>query len=303
VLVVGVLLASTGCDSGTSSNSQVGDTSGPGLLAAYVKTVQAGPTHFIATETGVPYGPRTYTGVEDLAHNAAEYILDGGGEPAADLGIAGVTYLCTPRGSTTIIFVPGYCDASKPWLLLPPSADVTDAATSLNQVLMGRLQIAGWSPSAQTVRHLGKTTVRGAAVTGYAFDLDGAALDAALQNASLPQHDISAAVHVWVDASGLVREFKLDFQSTLPGIASPPPPTGSGLYGELITPPANPSLAAEQSAMASARPAADRTPDVPTPTSLNQLTRSTTVQLWDIGTAPLVQAPPIEAVLSPPPTN
>ena len=268
------------------------DASAVGLLAAYAKTLDAGPTHFIATRTGGPSDPSTYVGVEDFGHNAAEYVQDSSGLPTARLAIAGVTYTCNPRGPTTIVFTPGYCDASSPWLLYAgPSA--TDPAKLLRQVLVGEVGASGWISSADPVRNLGQASIRGVAVTGYAFNLNAAAMNGALQSAPIPAHDANAVVHVWLDATGLVREFRLDFVMTVPGLGSPVASDNNGLPAD-VTPLPNPSLAAQQQAMKVALPAADR--DVAPPAGFDQLSVSTTVQLWDFGAAAPIQAPPSAAV-------
>jgi hypothetical protein len=201
------------------------------------------------------------------------------------------------------VFAPGYCDASKPWLLLDPKFEPVNIIPGLNQTLTGRLPLAGWtSSSGGTVRSLGKAVIRGVAVSGYSFNFDSSTTNVALPSAPIPVRDVHGAVHMWLDSAGLVREFRFDVQSIVPGLGSPPSTANDGLPGDIpaLT---NPSLDAQRSEMNSARPAADRTPAVSSPYASGQLTFSTTVQLWDIGTAPVIQPPPPNAVHSPPPKN
>jgi len=278
----------------------VSDKSAAELIAAFAKTLDAGPTHFMVMTTGSPYGPTTSVGVEDLAHSSTEYVEDLGGAPGAWIVVDGDTYGCTPHGPTTVTFAPGYCDASMPWSLLDPKLAPLNIVSNLRQTLTGRLPLAGWtSSSGGIVRSLGKAVIRGVAVSGYAFNFDSATANVALPSTPLPERDVNGAVHVWLDSVGLVREFRFDLQSIVPGLGSPPSTANDGLPAD-IPALANPSLDAQRSEMNSARPAADRTPAVASPYASGQLTYSTTVQLWDIGTAPAVQAPPPAAVRSPP---
>jgi hypothetical protein len=299
LLALGVVLALTGCTTRDGSDSAVRDVSPSGLLADYARTLQAGPTHFIATMTGGPYGRLTYVGAEDLAHSAAEWVFDVG-VPGVWLVVDGDDYGCTPHGGKAIVFAPGYCDASTPWTLYPPpvQSGLGDLIGGLHQALTGRLVLTASMSSASDVRRLGKASIRGVNTTGYAFNLDTAAADAVLASAAVPQHDVIVAVHVWIDAVGLVREFRLDMQTTVPGIPSAPPPATDGPDAEIIP---NPSLVAERAVMNAAVPTADRTPEVPTINGPGQLTWSTTTQLWDIRTAPPIEAPPPDAVRSPGP--
>ncbi len=300
LLALGLVLALSGCTTGTGSDSAVRDVSASGLLADYVKTLQAGPTHFIATMTGGVGGPLTYVGAEDLAHNSAEWVFDFGA-PAVWLVVGGDDYQCIPHGGKAIVFAPGYCDASTPWMLYPPAIQygLGDLIDGLHQALTGRLILTASMASASSVRRLGKASIRGVNATGYAFNLDTAAADLALASAAIPQHDVIVVVHVWIDAAGLVREFRLDMQTTVPGLPSAPPPATDG-PDEIIP---NPSLTAERAVMRAALPTADRTPDMPSINGPGQLTWSTTTQLWDIGTAPPIEAPPSQAVHSPPPQS
>jgi len=298
VLAIGVLLASAGCDARTSSTA-VSDKSAAELIAAFSKTLDAGPTHFMMMTTGAPYSQTTSVGVEDLAHSSTEYVEDIGAAPAVWLVADGDTYECSPHGPTTVVFAPGYCDASAPWVLLDPKHPPINIISLLKLTLTGRLPLTGWtSSSGGTVRSLGKAVIRGVAVSGYSFGFDSATTDVAFSSGPVPGHDADGVVHMWLDSAGLVREFRFDLQSVVPGLGSPPSTANNGLPAD-IPALANPSLDAQRSEMNSERPAADRTPAVSSPYASGQLTASTTVQLWDIGSAPAVQAPPPEALHSP----
>lgn len=298
VLVVGALVAAAGCDARTSSTA-VSDKSAAELIAAFATTLYAGPTHFMMMTTGAPYSQTTSVGVEDLAHSSAEYVQDIGPAPGVWLVADGYTYECTPHGPTTVVFAPGYCDASAPWVLLDPKHPPLNVISLLKLTLTGRLPLTGWtSSSGGTVHSLGKAVIRGVAVSGYSFDFDTATTDVVFPSGPVPGHNANGAVHMWLDSAGLVREFRFDIQSIVPGLGSPPSTANDGLPADIPVL-ADPSLDAQRSEMNSERPAADRTPAVASPYAAGQLTASTTVQLWDIGTAPAVQAPPPEALHSP----
>jgi hypothetical protein len=133
------------------------DKSAAELIAAFAKTLDAGPTHFMVMTTGSPDSQTASVGVEDLAHSSTEYVADLGGAAGAWIVVGGDTYECTPHGPNTVVFAPGYCDASTPWLLLDQKPVPLDIIAILKQTLTGRLPLAGWTPSSGgTVRSLAR---------------------------------------------------------------------------------------------------------------------------------------------------
>jgi hypothetical protein len=298
VFALGLLtaVACASCAGQGSGNSVPRDVTAKGLLAAYAKTLQAGPSHFMATVDSSQLGLTTFVGVEDLAHNAVAFVDDNEGAPGAMIGIGTDFYMCTPHGGKVITFAPGYCDAATRWLYAPLDKNFTQAKWLTRQLTGNGL--AGWTPIEATLRSLGRVSIRGVAVTGYAFNLDTEAANAALRSAPGQFSDTDAVAHVWIDNAGLVREFKADVLVAAPGLGSPPPIHHGDYLGIPSVP--NPSLAAQQAAMSSSVPIADSRLEVPA-AGVDQLTQSTTVQIWDVGTAPSIAAPPPEAVYTPTP--
>jgi hypothetical protein len=253
------------------------------LLADYTQTLNAGPTRFTLLRIGGYPHLDLLDGVDDRAHDAAEFVEYIGLGEGLDLHVGGANYLCTAGGDVIHSPARPHCDQLHRWIEINNGDfDIMDGlATKLPRLPT----TAG--PGIVSAR-IGAASIRGTPTTGYSVDLAAPA--------STGTTGALATYHFafWIDANHLVREFQLILRTTIP-IQSP---ASTNRPDELddVGPP-DPSVAADRLLLEQSAPGG-----LPSESALppGELESTTTAQFWDIGTAPPITAPPPSAVLVPP---